>query len=98
MSLFVLGDTHLSFGVPDKPMDIFGPRWERHTERIYEQWTDTVRAEDTVVVDGDLSSADVRASVPLLRLTEEGGALRADGELQIQCLPAPTGPYDNSGI
>ena len=36
-----------------------------------------------VFVDGDLSAADVRASVPLLRLAEEGGALRAEGELQL---------------
>ena len=54
MAVYAIADLHLSHAV-DKPMDIFGPRWERHTERIYEQWTDTVRAEDTVVVAGDLS-------------------------------------------
>ena len=29
MALFVLGDTHLSFGVPEKPMDIF-QGWENY--------------------------------------------------------------------
>lgn len=36
-----------------------------------------------VFVEGDLSAADVRASVPILRLYEEGGAWRADGEVQL---------------
>ena len=36
-----------------------------------------------VSLDGDLSAADVRASVPLLRIGSEGGALSADGELQL---------------
>ena len=36
-----------------------------------------------VFVEGDLSAADVRASVPLLRIGSEGGALSADGELQL---------------
>ena len=36
-----------------------------------------------VNTEGDLSAADVAASVPVLRLTEEGDALRADAELQL---------------
>lgn len=36
-----------------------------------------------VNTEGDLSAAEVRASLPVLRLTEEGDALRADGEVQL---------------
>lgn len=53
MSLFVMGDLHLSFGV-NKPMDIFGG-WENHTQRIYDAWTECVSEEDTVVIPGDIS-------------------------------------------
>ena len=54
MSLFVLGDTHLSFGVPDKPMDIFGG-WENYQTLIGENWRRCVAPEDTVVLAGDIS-------------------------------------------
>ena len=54
MSLFVLGDTHLSFGVPDKPMDIFGG-WENYQTLIGENWRQRVAPEDTVVLAGDIS-------------------------------------------
>ncbi len=54
MSLFVLGDTHLSFGVPDKPMDIFNG-WENYQTLLEENWRRKVTAEDTVVLAGDIS-------------------------------------------
>lgn len=54
MSLFVLSDTHLSLGT-DKPMDIFGKRWNNYMNRIKEEWEATVGAEDTVVIPGDIS-------------------------------------------
>ena len=54
MSLYVLGDTHLSFGVPDKPMDIFGG-WENYQALIGENWRRLVQPEDTVVLAGDIS-------------------------------------------
>ena len=53
MSLFVIGDTHLSFGVK-KPMDIFAG-WENYTELLREAWLRTVQPEDTVVLAGDIS-------------------------------------------
>lgn len=56
MALFVLGDPHLSFST-DKPMDIFGKRWENHAARIREQWIHTVKPSDTVVLAGDISWA-----------------------------------------
>lgn len=54
MSLFVIGDLHLSLGVPNKPMDIFGG-WKNYQQLIEENWLESVRAEDTVVLAGDLS-------------------------------------------
>lgn len=55
MSLFALGDLHLSLGT-DKPMDIF-KGWSNYTERIEQNWNSVVSDEDTVVVVGDISWA-----------------------------------------
>ena len=38
-------------------MDIFGPHWERHFERVSEDWRARVRPEDIVLLPGDLSWA-----------------------------------------
>lgn len=54
MSLFVMSDTHLSLHV-DKPMDVFGSRWQNYHERIREEWNGTVSSGDTVVITGDVS-------------------------------------------
>ena len=54
MALFVLGDTHLSFGVPNKPMDIFGG-WENYQALIEQNWRRLVQPEDTIVLAGDIS-------------------------------------------
>lgn len=54
MRLFAISDLHLSLGV-DKPMDIFGPHWEGHADRIREAWDAMVGPEDWVLVGGDTS-------------------------------------------
>lgn len=54
MALFVMADTHLSVGV-DKPMDVFGSRWNGYIEKIRSRWCAVVRDEDTVVIPGDIS-------------------------------------------
>ena len=54
MSLYVLGDTHLSLGVPGKPMDIFGG-WENYMQLIEQNWRRVVAPEDTIVLAGDIS-------------------------------------------
>jgi len=56
MKLFALADPHLGQGV-NKAMDVFGPLWERHVERLAERWRATVGPEDTVLVAGDISWA-----------------------------------------
>lgn len=56
MSIYVIGDLHLSFAV-DKPMDIFGNNWENHAEKIKNNWIEKVKPEDTVILPGDFSWA-----------------------------------------
>lgn len=55
MSLFVIGDPHLSFSV-DKPMDIFRG-WTDYTDRIKKNWNNVVGENDSVVIPGDVSWA-----------------------------------------
>ena len=56
MSIYVIGDLHLPFGV-NKPMDIFGDGWQDYTEKIKENWSQKVKPEDTVILAGDFSWA-----------------------------------------
>ena len=53
MSLFAIGDTHLSFGV-EKPMDVFHG-WNDYEKRLEENWRSIVKEEDTVLICGDVS-------------------------------------------
>lgn len=55
MSVFAIGDTHLSFGT-DKPMDVFRG-WTSYTEKLRENWIKSVGENDTVVIPGDISWA-----------------------------------------
>ena len=55
MSLFVLGDLHLSLG-EDKPMDVFSG-WNDYVERLERNWRRLVTDDDTVVLAGDISWA-----------------------------------------
>ncbi len=56
MSIYVIGDLHLSFSV-NKPMDVFGYNWENHAEKIKENWLKKVKENDTVIIPGDFSWA-----------------------------------------
>ncbi len=56
MAIYALGDLHLSFS-QYKPMDVFGPEWEDHTEKIKKNWDRCVNDEDLVIVPGDISWA-----------------------------------------
>ena len=53
MSLFALGDTHLSLRT-NKPMDIFNG-WDDYVSRLEKNWRALVKDEDTVVIAGDIS-------------------------------------------
>lgn len=56
MSIFAISDLHLSFGT-DKPMDVFGEKWDNYTYRIKENWTKKVNMDDVVIIPGDISWA-----------------------------------------
>lgn len=53
MALYAIGDLHLSFGT-DKPMDIFGGRWEGYVDKLREGLS-CITEEDTTVLLGDVS-------------------------------------------
>lgn len=54
MSLFCISDPHLSFSC-NKPMDIFGDRWQNYENRLKENWQSLITDDDTVVIPGDIS-------------------------------------------
>ena len=54
MSLYALGDLHLSFH-SDKSMDIFGSVWKRHEKKIEKYVNRIVTPDDTLVLTGDHS-------------------------------------------
>ena len=56
MSIYAISDLHLPLGV-EKPMDVFGIRWNNYVERIKENWIKTVKDEDYVIISGDISWA-----------------------------------------
>ena len=55
MALYVIGDLHLSLGT-DKPMDVFGGRWEGYVDKLREGLS-VIGPEDTTVLTGDVSWA-----------------------------------------
>lgn len=57
MKLYAFSDFHLSGDPPTKPMDIFGDHWKNHREKIISSWKETITAEDTVILAGDISWA-----------------------------------------
>ena len=66
MKVFALSDPHLALSAPFKPteppdtykpMDIFGPQWQDYYGTLYDNWLDTVKEEDTVLMPGDISWA-----------------------------------------
>lgn len=54
MSIYAIGDLHLSFS-SDKPMDVFGADWADYVNRIECNWKNTINDNDTVLVAGDVS-------------------------------------------
>ena len=57
MRLFAIGDLHLCGNPPKKPMEVFGPRWINHWQRIREDWLSRVHENDVVLIAGDTSWA-----------------------------------------
>lgn len=55
MALYAIGDLHLSEAT-EKPMDIFGGRWENYTEKLKTGFS-VLQPEDICVICGDISWA-----------------------------------------
>lgn len=53
MKIYAISDLHLSVGV-DKPMDIFGDTWANYMGKICDNWKNTIKNEDVVVIPGDI--------------------------------------------
>ncbi len=70
MALYVISDLHLSVGV-QKPMDIFGGKWQGYMEKIARNWRAVVRPEDTVVIGGDVCwGINLKESLPDFRFLQ----------------------------
>jgi len=57
MAVWALADLHLSFGVPDKKMDVFGDNWIDYTDKVKEHWHALIKPDDLVLIAGDISWA-----------------------------------------
>lgn len=54
MALYAISDLHLALS-GEKPMDVFGEHWFMHHEKIKHNWLSKIKAEDTVLIAGDIS-------------------------------------------
>lgn len=71
MKIYAISDLHLS-ETTDKPMNIFGPRWEGHFDIIRNDWNSKVTDEDIVLLSGDLSWAmKLEEAIPDIALINE---------------------------
>ncbi len=57
MSIWAIADLHLSFGVPNKEMTVFGEQWEGYTAKVEKSWREMVVPTDLVLIPGDISWA-----------------------------------------
>lgn len=57
MPVWAIADLHLSLGVPDKAMDVFGDQWINHAEKIEQSWRSLIKEDDLVLIPGDISWA-----------------------------------------
>jgi predicted phosphohydrolase len=55
MKIWTISDLHLSFGTPNKKMDVFGSKWINHPDKIKEHWQKVIKEEDLVLIAGDIS-------------------------------------------
>lgn len=56
MKVFAISDLHLSYET-DKPMDVFGEKWENYEEKISSAVKKLVGEDDVLIIAGDLSWA-----------------------------------------
>ena len=56
MKVYAISDLHLSLS-GEKPMDIFGDKWDGYLEKIKLDWQERVGDDDVVLIPGDISWA-----------------------------------------
>ena len=56
MKVYAISDLHLSL-CGDKPMDIFGAKWDDYLNKIQLDWNEKVSDDDVVLISGDISWA-----------------------------------------
>ncbi|MBF8378647.1 metallophosphoesterase [Alicyclobacillus mali] len=56
MAIYAIADLHLDTS-QTKPMDVFGPEWRNHAEKIARNWNEKVDRDDIVLIPGDISWA-----------------------------------------
>ena len=56
MDIYAISDLHLALSV-DKPMDIFGGKWDNYMDKLKNNWNNLVCDEDYVLIPGDISWA-----------------------------------------
>ena len=57
MAIYAISDLHLSKSVPNKSMEFFGEAWKNYEEKLDQNWKNTVKNNDTVLIPGDISWA-----------------------------------------
>lgn len=57
MRIYGLSDLHLSFGIPEKSMEIFGEPWIGYHDKIRLAWNKMITPQDIVLLPGDISWA-----------------------------------------
>ena len=72
MALFSISDLHLSFGT-DKPMDVFGKKWENYEEKLKTNWNNTVDKDDVVIVNKNSRPQTVIISYERYKRLKEDG-------------------------
>lgn len=63
MAIYAIADLHLALGVPEKSMEFFGKPWDKYIEKMAAAWTQTVKADDLVLLPGDISWAKEKKDV-----------------------------------
>ncbi len=56
MKVYAISDLHLSLS-GEKPMDVFGDKWENYLDKIQNDWNSKVSDDDVVLICGDISWA-----------------------------------------
>ena len=54
VAIYTIGDLHLSFN-ENKPMSVFGKKWEDYEQKIKKDWKEKIKKDDIVVLPGDFS-------------------------------------------